>query len=194
MTIIQMHRFYQQLGITYQKVEEFFKFEVFYQYRFMLFAIISPPNPNPIEPTTYYLDTTYTHTHHTRSNFFGKRNVKEKDRKINFLMYFTMDKKMGTRFFCMKIKRNILFDFFLIWLDCNGYLFNIVLIITTNIIAKEVSPSIISLILFKIKNDFSLHPKNSDLTQFFVTKNIVLGDGFYIFITVYTYHAIFSSV
>ena len=68
-------------------------------------------------------------------------------------MHFTMGKKMEVRFIPPKT-RNILLYYFQIYSKCNGYLFNIILLISSITSTNDRRLIIIPFILFNTKNDF----------------------------------------
>ena len=129
------------------------------QHRFPTFSPNSPIiwHSNPIAPA--YSHASNMGVTYTRSNFFEKIKEKEKDTQIYFSYVFYNGKKNGNGIFSMKKKTNILFYFFHICWEFNGYLFNIVLVIYNVITANRKPFIIISLIVYEIKNYFTLQQK-----------------------------------
>ena len=132
-------------------------------------------NCNPIHPTPRYSYTAYLPTIQSPSNFFEKRMRKEKDREIYFSYGFYNGEKNRSEIFSMKKKRNILFYFFQIYLKYNGYLFNIVLILSSIITAHRKGAIVIALIVCNKKNNFEGLQKMRILVHFLTKKMGVLG-------------------
>ena len=144
-------------------------------------------NCNPINPNPSYSCTSHLHTNQSPSNFFEKRMRKEKDKQIYFSYVFHNGKKNRSEIFSTKKTRNILFYYFQIYLKCNGYLFNIVLLISSIITTQHKGSIIIALILFNEKNNFDTLQKIHILGHFLTKKIGVLGYVYKILLLVIYY-------
>ena len=85
---------------------------------------------------------------------FEKRMRKEKNIQTYFSHVFYNGKKNRSEIFSIEKKRNILFYYFQIYLKCNGYLLNTVLIIVSIHSAQYEGAGSVALILFNKKNKF----------------------------------------
>ena len=140
------------------------------QHRFPTFLSKSPIIPHHISTALGYSRRTYMAIAYSSSNFFEKINVKEKDREKYFYYVFYNGKKNGSGIFCAKNIRNILFYYFEIHYKFDGYLFNIILIITSIITANHKRVSIVPLIVCKEKNIFDRLLKMQICDYFLIKK------------------------
>ena len=129
------------------------------QHRFSTFSPNSPIISQSNQITTTYSRASNMGVIYARSNFFEKIKDKEKDIQKYFSYVFYNGQKNGNGIFCTQKKTNILFYFFHIRWEFNGYLFNIVLVIYNVITANRKPFIIISLIVYEIKNYFTLQQK-----------------------------------
>ena len=124
----------------------------------------------PINPYPPYCCTCHPSTNQSPSNFFEKIMRKEKDVEIYFCYVFYNAKKNPSEIFSNEKERNILFFYFQIYSKCNGYLFNIITIMSNVITTHNKRVDIIALIVLNKKNKFEGLRQMDILVQFFTKK------------------------
>ena len=140
------------------------------QHRFPTFTSQSLTIRYPLPATTSYSRGTHNVITCSSLNFFEKSKMKEKEIDTFFSYVFYNGKKNGSDIFGTEFKRNFLFHYFDMYWEFDVYLFNIVLIIATIIIANNKRVTIMASIVLIQKNHFDTLQKIQILDHFLMKK------------------------